>query len=77
VAKRDQHVVPSTKGGWAVRRTGADRASKLFQTQEEAIRHGRELAKKEKSGLYVHRKDGTIRSRDSYGHDAYPPKEGK
>ncbi|GJI88877.1 DUF2188 domain-containing protein [Duganella hordei] len=73
--KRDQHVVPSSSGGWAVRRTGAERASKVFETQQEAVRHARTIAKKERSELYVHKKDGTIRARDSYGNDPSPPKD--
>lgn len=77
MSKKDQHVVPSTSGGWAVRRTGSERASKTFSTQAEAIKHARGVAKKEKSELYVHKKDGTIRERDSYGNDPYPPKDKK
>ncbi len=71
--KKDQHVVPSTSGGWAVRKTGSERASKVFSTQQEAITHARQIAKKEKSELYVHKKDGTIRERNSYGQDPFPP----
>jgi uncharacterized protein YdaT len=73
--KKDQHVVPSSSGGWAVRRTGAERASKVFETQQEAVRHARTIAKKERSELYVHKKDGTIRARDSYGNDPSSPKD--
>ena len=75
--KRDQHVVPSTGGGWAVRRTGSERASKVFPTQQEAIKHARQRAMKEEAELYIHRKDGTIRNRDSYGRDPFPPKDKK
>lgn len=77
MAKKDQHVVPSISGGWAVRRTGSERASKVFTTQEAAVKHARQLAKKDKSELYVHKKDGTIRAKDSYGNDPYPPKDKK
>lgn len=77
MAKKDQHVVPSTSGGWAVRKTGAERASKVFPTQGEAIKHARQVAKKERSELYIHKKDGTIRGRDSYGNDPFPPKDKK
>lgn len=73
--KKDQHVVPSTSGGWAVRRSGSDRASKVFDTQEKAIQHARSVAKKEQAELYVHGRDGTIRERNSFGRDPYPPKD--
>lgn len=75
MTKKDQHVVSNTKGGWAVRSTGSERASKVFDTQDDAIKHARHIAKKEKSDLYVHKKDGTIREKDSYGRDPYPPKK--
>jgi hypothetical protein len=71
---KNQHVMPSPKGGWSVRATGAARASKTFPTQDAAIRHGRNLAKKDGGELYIHRSDGTIRERNSYGSDPHPPK---
>lgn len=71
---KNQHVIPSPKGGWSVRATGAERASKTFSTQGAAIRHGREIARKDGGELYIHRSDGTIRERSSYGRDPFPPK---
>jgi len=59
-------VVSSVDGGWSVRRTGAAKASRKFTTQQEAVRYGKELAKKEQSELYVHRKDGTIVEHSTY-----------
>ncbi|NMW21429.1 MAG: DUF2188 domain-containing protein [Chlorobiaceae bacterium] len=70
--KNSRHVVPR-QGGWAVKKSGASRASKVFDTQEDAITYGRSQAKKESGELYVHRKDGTILKRDSYGHAPNPP----
>ncbi len=68
-----QHVVP--KGNkWSVRRAGASKASGVFATQKEAIRKAREIAKKQKTELYIHGRDGRIRDRDSYGNDPHPPK---
>lgn len=71
---KGQHVVPSVRGGWSVRSSGAAKASKTFTTQEAAIQHGRALAQKGGSELYIHRTDGTIRERNSYGADPHPPK---
>lgn len=71
---KNQHVVPSSNGGWSVRSTGAARATKTFPTQNAAIRLGRALARKDGSELYIHRSDGTIRDRSSYGRDPFPPK---
>ena len=72
--KRSQHVVPNPNGGWSVRKSGAERASGVFTTQADAIRRGKELAKREGAELYVHRSDGTIRLKNSYGNDPHPPK---
>ena len=71
--KASQHVVPRD-GKWAVRRTGAKKARRVFDTQSEAIATGRELARKEHTELYIHGKDGKIRQRSSYGEDPFPPK---
>jgi hypothetical protein len=60
-----QHVVPS-RGGWAVFRSGASRASRVFETRYAAVTYARGLARKEGSVLYVHDRDGTVRHRDSY-----------
>ena len=73
MSKRGQHVVPR-KGGWAVQKAGASRASRTASTQSEAIKIGKEIAKKQGTELYIHGKDGRIRERNTYGRDPYPPK---
>lgn len=67
--RKDRHVVPNSDKGWSVRRSGAARASRVFDTQAQAIDYARSQAKKDKAELYIHKKDGTIRDRDSYGND--------
>lgn len=69
-----KHVVSRPRGGWAVRNTGAAKASKIFDTQDAAIKYGRSAARKDGVELYVHRTDGTIGERSSYGKDPHPPK---
>ena len=73
MAKRNQHVVPHD-GGWAVRGAGSRRASSVHSTQEEAINAAREIARNQRSELFIHRKDGRIRDRSSYGNDPFPPR---
>lgn len=73
----NKHVVPRTTGGWAVKNAGSSRASKVFKTQIEAIDYGRDAAKKAKTELFVHGRDGTIKERNTYGHDPIPPKDKK
>lgn len=60
--------------GWANRRAGASRVSKTFDTKAEAERAGRATAKRENAEHLIHKKDGTIGERNSYGNDPYPPR---
>lgn len=76
MSRQGQHVVPNTKGGWSVRKTGAARATKVFGTMSEAIDYARELARKQAGELYVHSKDGTIKDRATYTRDPLPPRGG-
>ncbi|MCY3879306.1 MAG: DUF2188 domain-containing protein [Rhodobacteraceae bacterium] len=73
MASKGQHVVPQD-GKWAVRKSGSDKVTKIFDTQQKAIAKGREFARKQGTELYIHGRDGRIRDRDSYGRDPHPPK---
>lgn len=73
MAKAGQHVVPSG-GRWSVRRAGASKASNTYPTQDQAITRAREIARNQKTELYIHGRDGRIRERNSYGSDPHPPK---
>lgn len=63
--------VISTARGWKVKSAGAERASRVTATQAEAIQIGRRIATNRRSELIVHRVDGTIRSKDSYGKEQF------
>ena len=71
--KGDLHIV-QRDGKWAVRRTGANRAMRRYNTQKEAITEGRKIASKDRTELFIHGEDGRIRERNSYGNDPFPPK---
>lgn len=75
--KTTQHVVKNSSGGWAVKKGGSSKATKVYKTQKEAIDHGREIAKNQKAEFYIHGQDGRIRQKDSYGKDPEPPKDKK
>jgi len=76
MSKKSNHVVPSQKsGGWAVKKAGASKASKAFIKKDDAIKYARGLSRKEKSELYIHKKDGSIQNRNSYGNDPFPPRD--
>jgi len=73
MARKGQHVVPDGDK-WAVRKSGSARSTETFNTQREAIERGREIAKNQRTELYIHGRNGKIRERDSYGRDPHPPK---
>lgn len=74
VKEHQQHVVPDQRGGWSVRKAGAERATRVFSSQGDALAFARHLAQKVGGELYVHAKDGTVRGKDTYAHDPHPPK---
>ena len=71
--KRNQHVVPHADG-WAVRGESAERASGVYDTKAEATATARSIARNQGTELVIHGRDGRIQSKDSHGHDSYPPK---
>jgi uncharacterized protein YdaT len=73
MGRRGQHVVPAGDK-WAVRKAGSSRSTETFDTQSKAIERAREFAKKQRTELYIHGRDGKIRERNSYGGDPHPPK---
>ncbi|WP_422445578.1 DUF2188 domain-containing protein [Thermoanaerobacterium sp. DL9XJH110] len=70
---KNQHVVPHG-GAWAVRGVGNQKVTSIHRTQEEAIQAARSIAINQQSELIIHRPNGQIRERNSYGNDPYPPK---
>jgi hypothetical protein len=62
------YVVQPTEGGWALRTDGAASPLSTHATKREAVDAARELARKHlPSQLVIHRTDGTIQARHSYG----------
>ena len=72
-SQKSVHVVPSPKGGWSVKKSGSQRASKTFETKEQAVDWGRAKSKQQGTELFIHRTDGTIQQKTSYGSDTVPP----
>lgn len=73
MSKKGQHVVPSASG-WSVKKAGASRASSNHATQKEAIAVATQVARNQRTEVYIHGQDGRIRERNSYGNDPHPPK---
>ena len=76
--RKELHVVSnSTRGGWDAKRPNAERASKHFETKQEALTWSRNVAKKEGLELIPHGVNGKIQNPNSYGKDHCPPKDTK
>ena len=63
------HVVPSSQGGWDVRRGGADRAAGHFDYKADAVDRGRQISRNAGTALKIHNRDGRIGQSDSHGRD--------
>lgn len=69
---KNQHVVPHN-GSWAVRGAGNERVTRTATTQSEAIQIAKEIATNQGSEMFIHRPNGQIRERNTYGNDPFPP----
>lgn len=71
--KKNQHVVPHNNQ-WAVKGAGNTKATRVVDTQKEAIDIAKQIAKNQHTELLIHRPDGRIRDKESYGNDDCPPR---
>lgn len=65
---KNQHV---TKHGdnWQVKGAGNERATRVVETQKQAISIAREISTNQNSELIIHGRNGQIRHKDSHGND--------
>lgn len=75
--KKNQHVTPHPSGGWQVKGAGNEKATARTSTQGEAAQIAREIAQNQKSEVVIHRPNGQIRDKDSYGNDPSSIKDKK
>ena len=74
--RTEHHVVPnSERGGWDVRRNGAQRASAHEETKANAMTVGRRISRNQGTELIPHGRDGKIQNPDSHGNDPCPPRD--
>jgi hypothetical protein len=71
---KNQWVSPRN-GKWAVHGEGNTRDTQIFSTQAEATARAEEIATNQKSDVIIQRRDGRIRSKDSFGNDPFPPRD--
>lgn len=70
MSDNDFNVYKGSDGQWRGKRQDASRASVVGSTQNEVFEATRELARKNRSEISIHRGDnGQIRSKHSYGND--------
>lgn len=70
----NQHVTKHPNG-WQVIGAGNSKATKVTETQAEAIKYARDIAINQRTEVVIHGRNGRIRDKDSYGNDPYPPKD--
>ncbi|OJW81531.1 MAG: hypothetical protein BGO69_09100 [Bacteroidetes bacterium 46-16] len=76
MSKKNQHVTPH-QDGWQVKGAGNQKATVVTNNQQQAIEIARQIAQNQKSEVVIHRPNGQIRDKDSYGNDPVPPKDKK
>ena len=59
-------VTPNEQGGWSVKRSGARRALKRFDTKEAAVSYAQGICEKTGESTYILRKDGGISMKHEY-----------
>lgn len=73
MAGKNQYVVRNGDS-WGVRGEGNSRLTARYDTQREAISHGRDIARNQGSELRIQGSDSRFREAWSYGSDPFPPK---
>lgn len=73
-SKKDVHTVPNPGGkGW-INKQGGEVVSR-HRTKENAVDRGRQIARQAQTEHTIHKKDGTIAEKNSYGRDPFPPRD--
>ena len=73
---KNQHVVPYQKDGLCEEKK-MKKSLLLTTHKHKLIQRAKEIAVNQHSEVVIHRSDGTIRDKDSYGNDPCPPKDKK
>ncbi len=74
--RQEHHIVHNIeRGGWDVRRNGANRASAHADNKTDAMKIGRTISRNQGTELIPHLMNGKIQNPDSHGGDPCPPKD--
>lgn len=74
MSRNNVHRTPNPEGNGWVNKVGGGVVSR-HRTQENAVQRGRDIARHNESEHAIHRIDGTIGRKNSYGNDVNPPKD--
>ena len=66
-----KHVL-SSNGRWVIKEEGNENFFFIYDTKEEAVYRAMEIARRERSDLFVHTQQGKVEFRRSYENDQYP-----
>lgn len=72
---KTQRVTRRPDGTWQHKADGNERATRVTQTQRDAEDSAISVARNQGGEVVVHRPNGRIRSKDSYGNDPCPPED--
>lgn len=74
IAQSSHHVVHNSNGEWDVNRSGTQRSSAHFTTNEQEESAGRLISRHHGTEFFVHGMNGRIQSANSHGGDNHSPK---
>ncbi len=70
----DNYHITKTDTGWALKKQGADRASKTAPTKAEIVELATAFLADKTASLKIHKEDGTIQEERTYPRSADPAK---
>lgn len=68
----DNYHLTHDDDGWKLKREGAERATKRFDTKEEGMDFSKKFMRKHSGSLKIHKKDGEIQEERTYPRSADP-----
>jgi hypothetical protein len=72
-AVRALHVLPKSSG-WVVTASGANQPTQEFSRKEDAVQFVESMARRKRTGLIIHGRDGKIQDIDTYRSDPILPR---
>jgi hypothetical protein len=73
MTRKTHHIVPAPRGGWNVKKGGAQRASNHFDIKTDAIDVGRAISRNQHTEFVIHNRNGRIAHSDSHGFNSHSP----